>query len=90
MLQEWTKAPRSGLWIAEPLRAGPLKPPSPRARSEGLYIWKGLGTRRGLSLEFYLPRGSAVCQALKSMANVQKKPATKRMRVAMSGSGKDF
>jgi hypothetical protein len=44
----------------------------------------------GLSLEFYLRRGAAVCQALKSIANVQKKPATKRMRVAMSGNGKDF
>jgi hypothetical protein len=51
-------------------------------------LW--MGTRRGLSLEFYLRRGTAVCQALKSIANVQKKPEAKRARVAMSGSGKDF
>jgi hypothetical protein len=29
MLQEWNKRPRSGLWIVEPLRAGPSSPPAP-------------------------------------------------------------
>jgi len=35
--KNWNKRPRSGLWIVEPLRAGTLKPPNPRARSEGPY-----------------------------------------------------
>jgi hypothetical protein len=74
--------------LEKPLRPG-ASPPALEPVRKSL-IGRASAPTRAFLPNFCVRQGAAVCQALNSIANMQKKPANKRMRAATSGNGKDY